>query len=1064
MPRSLKRLGLALALSGLVVLLLAAALLGRLAMGPLSAGPLTPWLAARADAALPGLALDVDDAALAWHPRSGRARILLRDIRLKTPGGDSIAMPRLDIICAAWPLLFGELRPHSLALEEAELSIDWSATRLLETLDSARGANGGDGTEAAPAGLLRRPQRLLDFLARPGSAPPGATLSLERLERISVGFREIRLRETESETVWRLPDARIALARSREAWRLSGSGKVTAGSEETKAVALAVNAEWAPTAETAGSVTLDLDALRLPLLVEGIPGLAKLAGLDMPMQAAFEARVTGAGEIRDAALKMTAEAGEIAWPGLYPEPRTFAGLRADLRYRPEERRLAIDALAAEFASTRLAVSGAAVFTQEGTDPHLKLSGGWDAMSMATLLRYWPQDMAASGRAWIARNIPQGHVRDAELHLDLSSENRESAPLPASAFRLDFRFADLEAHVLRPAPPLLGAGGTARLTADRLTMALESGELDGLPVTGSKVILSDLSDPELQWGDVQLRLSGALPEVLRLIDHEPMGYVSAFGMAPGDVEGRVDLDAALRFPLLDNLPLEEVEIDIDADISEFAIPGLREPGGFSDGRLALSVDGESLSARGRGRLSGVPLQLVWREEFSPPAGAPSSRYDVAAVLSETDLETLAIDPGPYFAGRMVARMTLFGNGPELLGGRLEADLAPAELDLGLLGWQKPFGRPASLSFEMDFGAGAAMPVDNVVFQSGEDRFEGSVTVDRETGALRRAGLDRLILGRTTVAGEIRRGADGGLTIDIAGSSLDLVPLLEEMELPKSEPDAPPAPPLDVRIAAERGYGLEGVEFRNLNLGLSRAGGFWRRISAYAGLGEESRLSFDLGASRQEGLRAISAHADEAGKVFSGLGLFRLLEGGVLDVDGHIEGYGNEAVMSGRAHMVDFKLVQTPALAAEIVQEETSRLDEFLGEDGLAFDELVLPFTVGGGIIDLDDGRANGPDIGLTLEGQIDQGFERLNVNGIIVPAYRFNSLLGKIPIIGRIFTGGSGGGLFALSYRVEGAMDDPEVSIDPLTAILPGILRKPFEGSKGAVESQKEREPDDGGGS
>lgn len=1062
MPRSLKRLGLVLGLSGLLALLFVAALLGRLAMGPLSAGPLTPWIAARADAALPGLSLEVDDAALAWHPGSGRAEIRLGNIRLETSGGDSFAMPRLVVICAAWPLLLGELRPHSLTLEDAEASIDWSAARLLEAVETATGPPHGNGAKTPAVATPRLPQELRGALDRLGSTHMEAGVSTGRLERISVSFREIRLIEGRSGTIWRLPDARVSLARDAEGWRLSASGKLTAA-DNAKAVELAVAAKWEPAADTAGSLTLDLDELHLPPLAEGIPELVRLQGLDMPARATLDAHLDATGRLTAAALEMTAEAGELAWPGLYPEPRAFSGLRAGLRWMPEARRLEIKEVAVDFAPTTLALSGEMAFAPGTATPHLTLRGGWDAMSTSALVRYWPAGMAASGRDWIAQNIPEGQVREAELHVELGPEDWKTSPLPASAFHLDFRFAGLEAHVLRPAPPLLGAGGTARLTAETLTMQLEAGELDGLPVTGSTVTLSDLDDPELQWGDVRLRLSGDLPQVLRLVDHEPMGYVSAFGMSPDDVKGHADLEADLRFPLLNDLPLEEVGIDIEADISGFAIPDLREPGGFSDGRLSISVDGDSLTARGRGRLSGVPLQLVWREAFSPPAGTPSSRYDVAAVLSEDDLETLAIDPGPYFAGRMVARMSLFGNGPELIRGRLDADLTPAELDLDLLGWKKPLGKTASLSFEMDFGAGEAMPVENVAFESGEDRFEGMVTVDRATGDLRRAELDRLILGRTAVAGEILRGPDGGLTIDIAGPSLDLAPLLAEMELPNAEPGAPPAPPLDIRIAAEQGFGLDEVEFRNLNLGLSREGGFWRRISAHAGLGDDSGLSFDLGASRQEELRAVSAHADDAGKVLRGLGLFRLLEGGILDVDGHIEGYGGEAKVSGRARMVDFKLVQTPTMAAELVKEETSRLDEFVGEDGLVFDELVLPFTVGGGIIDLDDGRANGPDIGLTLEGQLDQGFERLNVNGIIVPAYRLNSLLGKIPIIGRIFTGGSGGGLFALSYRVEGEMDDPEVSIDPLTAILPGILRKPFEGSKGAVDSQKEREPDDQGG-
>lgn len=80
-----------------------------------------------------------------------------------------------------------------------------------------------------------------------------------------------------------------------------------------------------------------------------------------------------------------------------------------------------------------------------------------------------------------------------------------------------------------------------------------------------------------------------------------------------------------------------------------------------------------------------------------------------------------------------------------------------------------------------------------------------------------------------------------------------------------------------------------------------------------------------------------------------------------------------------------------------------------------------------------------------------------MNGIIVPAYRLNALLGNIPLLGGLFTGGKGGGMFALSYRIKGKVADPTISVNALTAIIPGILRKPFEGSKGTLDKV---EPDE----
>src|SRR5207248_3083421 len=62
-------------------------------------------------------------------------------------------------------------------------------------------------------------------------------------------------------------------------------------------------------------------------------------------------------------------------------------------------------------------------------------------------------------------------------------------------------------------------------------------------------------------------------------------------------------------------------------------------------------------------------------------------------------------------------------------------------------------------------------------------------------------------------------------------------------------------------------------------------------------------------------------------------------------------------------------------------------------------------------------------------------------GTIVPAYALNSILGIVPIIGPALLGGEGQGLFAANYQVTGSAADPQVSVNPLSAFVPGLLRR-----------------------
>ena len=83
------------------------------------------------------------------------------------------------------------------------------------------------------------------------------------------------------------------------------------------------------------------------------------------------------------------------------------------------------------------------------------------------------------------------------------------------------------------------------------------------------------------------------------------------------------------------------------------------------------------------------------------------------------------------------------------------------------------------------------------------------------------------------------------------------------------------------------------------------------------------------------------------------------------------------------------------------------------------------------------------VGLSVDGNIDYGRDRVLLNGTFVPAYGLNNLFSQIPLFGPIIGGGSHEGLFAVNFQVSGAASAPVLNINPLSAIAPGFLRKIF---------------------
>jgi hypothetical protein len=62
----------------------------------------------------------------------------------------------------------------------------------------------------------------------------------------------------------------------------------------------------------------------------------------------------------------------------------------------------------------------------------------------------------------------------------------------------------------------------------------------------------------------------------------------------------------------------------------------------------------------------------------------------------------------------------------------------------------------------------------------------------------------------------------------------------------------------------------------------------------------------------------------------------------------------------------------------------------------------------------------------------------------VPIYALNNLLSRVPLIGELLGGGKNGGLVGVTFQVKGPTTAPTVTVNPMSAVAPGFLRRMFE--------------------
>lgn len=68
---------------------------------------------------------------------------------------------------------------------------------------------------------------------------------------------------------------------------------------------------------------------------------------------------------------------------------------------------------------------------------------------------------------------------------------------------------------------------------------------------------------------------------------------------------------------------------------------------------------------------------------------------------------------------------------------------------------------------------------------------------------------------------------------------------------------------------------------------------------------------------------------------------------------------------------------------------------------------------------------------------------MEITGTFMPAYELNSLFGDVPIVGALLGNGEEKGLIGVTYKLAGSAKAPNLQINPLSVIAPGIFRTIF---------------------
>lgn len=772
-------------------------------------------------------------------------------------------------------------------------------------------------------------------------------------------------------------------------------------------------------------------------LIEG--GLSLEFGDDVRDPKAVRFDLTGS--------EIVVDAGEAL-----PAPLDIESAGLQGRYDVEARRIEAEAL--RLALLDIEIAGSLGYTaprpradgstpSPGVEADIAVEGALDPQR---LLRIWPKGVGEGARVWVADRLESGRVDNIKAVADLKpGAVGEDGLVPDKALTVTFDVADAKAYYVKEMTPLTGASGSGVLRGNSFKLVADRARVGAVSITQGEV---DFPVFIPKWRETFFRFTarGASEEILGVLDQEPLLLLSKINLSPDQFVGDASARIEIMRPNRSEVDPEEYRYSGEATFENMRISNLAGDADLTGGVGAVTLKPRSLTVDGTANFADAPVDILWKQNFFDEDGPSELVLSGSVDAGVADLFGLSLRR--FLRGPVDLTARAVGEIGDFSALFVEGDFADAALSFDTVGWRKPAGAPATGSVMATFSeAGPAIQSLNVA--GAGVAINGSLAM--ENGALKRASFPNFFLnGAADFSLTVDRDPSGGLALRLLGKRLNAAPVLEEFfaggAAPTGDESAEPwGPGLTVTARIDELIMREGVAYRDASLDLWRDEARLQALdfSALDPSGLPLKLAMNNTGEDAGPSQAVTAETGDLGALLRGLFAFDSIEGGAgimtLGLGDPAGGIGGVVEARG------LQIVNAPLLARVFSAGSFDGLASLVNGEGIDLAAAYGEFDYRGDRLRIRNFRATGPSVGLTADGVIGAGDNAaVDLKGAVAPVYQLNSFLGNTPLIGDLFVNKKGEGLLAVSYSVTGDRAAPNVFVNPLSALTPGVFRNLFD--------------------
>jgi hypothetical protein len=1011
---------------------------------PLNMGFAKPYLEEQLRNPDTGIYAKLDEVILHWPDFRGPVLVGIKGAHLlDRQNREILFIDDAALGLAHLPLLIGKVIPQALIVRNTNLHVSRSAAgRFILGFDT-EGTRAAEYAGAAQTDLI---SHIVGYLAGTGDAAVKTDSPLVDLKRFKLENISLLIDDEILGTEWIIPRFDLDLNQLDTGLAAAYNLYLNATEEESFIQGRAVFDRQSLTTH----IKTQIKNINLEHVLNKMPAVQNAQSYKGIISGEIKAQLNSQFMPSDAVLDIQVDNGALVVPSLYDTPLSFDTPALKLIYEKKDNEHITTYRMADgtLADIPLSMEGKLHY-KPGSVLNAPLHIRVPHIKQKALKTLWPKGLEDEPvTAWLTQRISGGAFSDVKATLEVFGHKAEGAwDIDAKNINMDFVFADSHIQFLDNFTPAANVRGTGRMDAksDTIRIDVDNANVQGLQVENGVVILSDVMAVGKDSAEIVMPVKARLADVFHFIAQERIGVDHGFDTAK--IKGTADFTVKISMPTLTDVLIKNIDLNVEGKGVGTYLPSVISGLDLSEMTYTAKLKNDTLRIEGVGLFDDRKTDVSYIRQLDMGGVTQTGekmRVKAKLIGDNNLLNKMGVAVDDYISGTFPVDVTYVMDRNGSAKADIYADTSLATFKIAPFGFARKGGPGSYVELSVQLKNERVQHLRNFnVAANGLRLSKGTMAFAPVTGGdMRFASLNvtAAALKETKGAFSLNQNASGALDFNFKGDVFDLRPFLKQ----KDKPSRAQNPPLTIDIQAQT---LLTNEQDRISQGKIRAkidgkGRFDRlNVEALAGRG---LLKIDYGAD-QTGRRHFNLTAEDGGGALNIFGIYNKVRDGRLVINGKAAtGNFEDHTINGTAFMTDFRVRKAPVLGKLLSALSLPGLLQLVDGDGVVFKKMATDFSwqyrPHGSVIRFKDGRTSGNSLGLTFDGKIDNAQHSIDADGTLIPLSGLNKTITEIPLIGDLLSGGSES-LFSATYTIKGNLDDPKVSVNPLSVLTPGILRR-----------------------